>query len=78
MFGCEDVQPGPEGVVAEMDRGGGLGAWRMVEEEGIREWEYGDYEGLRTAEIRALRAGRGLDGEGRGWDIWRDGCERGE
>lgn len=33
------------------------------------EWHYGDYEGLRTAEIRARRPG---------WDLFRDGCPGGE
>ena len=33
------------------------------------EWNYGDYEGLRTAEIRARRPG---------WNIWTDGCPNGE
>jgi broad specificity phosphatase PhoE len=33
------------------------------------EWDYGDYEGITTAEIR----------EGRpGWNLWRDGCPGGE
>lgn len=45
--------------------------------EDIREWEYGSYEGLLTAEIRAARKERGLDTE-RAWDIWHDGCENGE
>ncbi|KAK7428834.1 hypothetical protein QQZ08_004604 [Neonectria magnoliae] len=49
---------------------------REVTEE-IAEWDYGDYEGLKTVEIRQLRKQRGLDQE-RGWDIWRDGCEGGE
>jgi broad specificity phosphatase PhoE len=43
----------------------------------IKEWVYGDYEGLLTAEIRAGRKSRGLDEE-RDWDIWKDGCEGGE
>lgn len=38
---------------------------------------YGDYEGMVTSEIRALRQERGLDVD-RKWDIWQDGCERGE
>ncbi|KAK4950513.1 hypothetical protein LTR66_013962, partial [Elasticomyces elasticus] len=42
--------------------------------EAVAEWGYGDYEGLLTHEIRALREERGLDKE-RPWDIWRDGCE---
>lgn len=45
--------------------------------EDIREWEYGAYEGLLTAQIRAARKERGLDGE-RPWNIWVDGCEEGE
>lgn len=35
----------------------------------LREWDYGEYEGRRTAEIR----------EGRpGWTLWRDGVPGGE
>jgi len=45
--------------------------------EDIREWEYGAYEGLLTAQIRAARKERGLDTE-RAWNIWIDGCEDGE
>ncbi|CZS96002.1 related to phosphoglycerate mutase [Rhynchosporium agropyri] len=45
--------------------------------EDIREWEYGLYEGLLTAQIREARKGRGLDNE-RPWNIWVDGCEEGE
>lgn len=43
----------------------------------IREWEYGAYEGLLTAQIRQTRKERGLDTK-RPWDIWIDGCEGGE
>jgi broad specificity phosphatase PhoE len=45
--------------------------------EDIREWEYGAYEGLLTAEIRSARKEKGLDQE-RSWNIWTDGCEDGE
>jgi len=45
--------------------------------EDIREWEYGAYEGLLTAQIRAARKERGLDKD-RPWNIWIDGCEDGE
>lgn len=45
--------------------------------EDIREWEYGRYEGLLTAEIRKIREEQGLDKDSK-WDIWRDGCEGGE
>jgi probable phosphoglycerate mutase len=35
----------------------------------LREWDYGDYEGLTTAEVRATRPD---------WTVWRDGCPGGE
>ncbi|KAI4092840.1 MAG: hypothetical protein LQ344_003205 [Seirophora lacunosa] len=40
----------------------------------IREWDYGDYEGLRSATIIEQR---NQSGQGP-WDIWRDGCPGGE
>lgn len=40
----------------------------------IAEWDYGDYEGITSAEIRTRRAAQGLGS----WDIWRDGCPGGE
>ncbi|KAH8907570.1 phosphoglycerate mutase-like protein [Coniochaeta sp. PMI_546] len=43
--------------------------------EDIREWDYGDYEGITSAEIREIRKRDGLEGT---WDIWRDGCPGGE
>jgi probable phosphoglycerate mutase len=52
-------------------------AQKVSETDRLAEWTYGDYEGLLTREIRALRKERGLDSE-RPWDIWRDGCEGGE
>ncbi len=33
------------------------------------EWDYGDYEGITTAEIHRQRPD---------WDLWRDGCPHGE
>lgn len=45
--------------------------------EDIREWDYGEYEGKKTAEIRALRKAKGLD-QDHPWSIWEDGCEGGE
>jgi len=41
----------------------------------IAEWDYGDYEGVTSAEIRQRRKEQGLDEH---WDIWRDGCPGGE
>jgi probable phosphoglycerate mutase len=35
----------------------------------LHEWDYGEYEGLTTDEIRAIRPD---------WDLWRDGCPGGE
>jgi broad specificity phosphatase PhoE len=35
----------------------------------LREWDYGEYEGLTTPEIRAQRPD---------WNLWRDGCPGGE
>ncbi|KAL2198803.1 histidine phosphatase superfamily [Corynascus similis CBS 632.67] len=43
--------------------------------EDIREWDYGEYEGITTPEIRERRRQQGLDPN---WDIWRDGCPGGE
>lgn len=43
--------------------------------EDIREWDYGEYEGLTTAQIRAQRHEKGLS---ENWSIWRDGCPGGE
>jgi len=40
----------------------------------IREWDYGDYEGVTSATIAEQRK---KDGQG-SWDIWRDGCPGGE
>lgn len=45
--------------------------------ERLAEWDYGEYEGMVTSQIRAHRKEHGLDNE-RPWDIWRDGCEGGE
>ncbi|KAL9080349.1 MAG: hypothetical protein Q9157_000877 [Trypethelium eluteriae] len=43
--------------------------------DAIREWDYGDYEGLTSHYIREQRKERG---EREDWDIWRDGCPGGE
>jgi probable phosphoglycerate mutase len=46
----------------------GLGGQGAVRED-LREWDYGDYEGITTAEIHE----RDPD-----WSLWRDGCPNGE
>jgi broad specificity phosphatase PhoE len=38
-------------------------------EPNLAEWDYGDYEGLRTEEIHELHPV---------WDVWNDGCPGGE
>ena len=43
--------------------------------EDIREWDYGEYEGITSPQIREKRKQQGLDPN---WDIWRDGCPGGE
>jgi len=40
----------------------------------ICEWDYGEYEGITSAQIRELRGKEGKDP----WDIWREGCPGGE
>lgn len=46
----------------------GLGGQAQARED-LMEWDYGEYEGLTTAEIRAERPD---------WLLWRDGCPGGE
>lgn len=47
-------------------------------EEGVREWTYGDYEGLWKHEVAEIRRKKGLPSGRDGWEIWVDGCEGGE
>jgi broad specificity phosphatase PhoE len=46
----------------------GFGSEAEVDND-LVEWNYGEYEGLRTAEIHAKRSG---------WQLFRDGCPEGE
>jgi broad specificity phosphatase PhoE len=46
--------------------------------EDIREWDYGDYEGITSPEIRERRKKQGLGGPDGSWDIWSEGCPGGE
>jgi probable phosphoglycerate mutase len=46
----------------------GLGANACTDPD-LAEWDYGDYEGLTSAEIQKLRPG---------WELFRDGCPGGE
>lgn len=60
-----------------VEEGGASHGAEVEKTENIAEWDYGDYEGKLTREIKAMRKERGLDKE-EPWDIWRDGCEGGE
>jgi len=46
--------------------------------EDIREWDYGDYEGVTSPEIREMRKKAGIGGPDGEWDIWKEGCPGGE
>jgi len=46
--------------------------------EDIREWDYGDYEGITSPQIRELRKKQGIGGRNGEWDIWKEGCPGGE
>jgi broad specificity phosphatase PhoE len=46
----------------------GLGPGAQIEPD-LAEWDYGDYEGCSSTEIRAARPG---------WTVFRDGCPGGE
>ena len=62
------VLTSPLSRAAETCREAGLGGAAQVRED-LREWNYGEYEGITTAEIRAQRPE---------WVLWRDGCPGGE
>lgn len=42
---------------------------RIEVTDDLREWEYGQYEGITTPQIRERNPG---------WNLWRDGCPDGE
>jgi probable phosphoglycerate mutase len=46
-----------------------LEAEHVVIDDDLLEWDYGDYEGITTPQIREERPG---------WFLWRDGCPAGE
>ena len=62
------VLTSPLSRAAETCRLAGLGE-RAEPREELLEWDYGEYEGLTTPQIREARPG---------WQLWRDGCPGGE
>jgi broad specificity phosphatase PhoE len=58
----------PLSRASETCRLAGLGDRAQVREE-LLEWDYGEYEGITTPQIRGARPG---------WLLWRDGCPGGE
>jgi broad specificity phosphatase PhoE len=62
------VLSSPLGRARETAALAGLGD-RAVDRDDLLEWDYGDYEGVTTAEIQETRPG---------WSLWSDGCPGGE
>jgi probable phosphoglycerate mutase len=62
------VLTSPMSRAIETCRLAGLGDQAEIVED-LREWDYGDYEGRRTVDIREERPG---------WDLWVDGVPGGE
>lgn len=62
------VLTSPLSRARETCRLAGLGD-AAVERDELREWDYGDYEGRKTVDIREERPG---------WSLWRDGVPNGE
>ena len=62
------VLSSPLSRAAETCRLAGLGD-RAALRDDLLEWDYGEYDGLTTAQIREARPD---------WSLWRDGCPGGE
>jgi broad specificity phosphatase PhoE len=64
----ERVLSSPLERALETCRLAGLGDWAETTDD-LLEWDYGEYEGITTPQIRESRPG---------WSLWRDGCPGGE
>ena len=62
------VLASPLGRALDTCRLAGFGD-RVELSDALLEWDYGEYEGQTTRQIRELRPG---------WNLWRDGCPGGE
>ena len=67
-YGFALVLTSPMERARETCRLAGLDGPAEIDED-LREWDYGEYEGLTTPEIRETRPA---------WDLWHDGCPGGE
>ncbi len=65
---CTQVRVSPRLRARQTCEAAGFGGQAQIDPD-LAEWDYGDYESLRTEDIRKRRAG---------WSIWRDGCPGGE
>jgi len=72
-LGCKDPMPWKHSP-PEMDNENRHTEAKVQVTEDIREWDYGDYEGLTSKHIQEEREKNGQES----WDIWRDGCPGGE
>lgn len=72
-LGCKEPMPWKESPPDHVDENARTNAKVQVT-EGVREWDYGNYEGLTSKTIAEQRE---KDGQHK-WDIWRDGCPGGE
>ena len=71
-LGCKDPMPWKKD--AEHEDGNIKTSAKVQVTESVREWDYGDYEGLTSKYIGEQRQQAGLHK----WDIWKDGCPGGE
>jgi probable phosphoglycerate mutase len=67
-WGFAQVLSSPLQRALETCRLAGLGESAQTTDD-LREWDYGEYEGITTAQIRESRPD---------WYLWRDGCPGGE
>ncbi|TQB77227.1 hypothetical protein MPDQ_004627 [Monascus purpureus] len=72
-IGCREKLPWQSTRRPESEEPIRTGA-RVEITEAIREWDYGEYEGLTSTQIKELREKKGEEP----WDIWKHGCPGGE
>lgn len=73
-LGCKERYPWQEQESAEQEEEPMRTSANIEVTEDVREWDYGEYEGKTSKEIRTQREQR----EEAKWDIWSQGCPGGE